>query len=68
MRQDIKKTKINRDFKTKLKSQIKKAKKVKNAESIKKAISLLDKAVKKKILKKNTANRYKSQVSILKTS
>jgi len=62
MRQDIKKTKVNRDFKVKLKSQIKKAKKGKNAEVVKTAISLLDKAVKKKILKKNTANRYKSQL------
>lgn len=63
MRQDLKKTKENRDFKVKLKSQIKKAKKGKTADSVKTAISLLDKAVKKKILKKNTANRYKSQLT-----
>ena len=63
MRQDVKKTRDNRDFKVKLKSQIKKAKKGKNTESRKIAISLLDKAVKKKILKKNTANRYKSQLT-----
>lgn len=66
MRQDEKKTLLNRAFKDKLHTAIKRAEKEKKSSSVNNAISLVDKAVKKHILKRNTASRITSRLATLK--
>lgn len=66
LRQDKKREKDNDAFRDTLAQIVKKAKKDQSKESISKAFSILDKAVKKNILHKNKAARTKS--SLVKTT
>jgi small subunit ribosomal protein S20 len=59
LRQDKKREKENEEFKKKLKDSVKKAKKGKD---VNKAVSIIDKAVKKNIYHKNKASRIKSSL------
>ena len=63
LRQDKKKEKVNKILKTSFKNAVKDAEKSKTSEKIKKAVTLLDKAVKKGLLHKNKAARIKSRLS-----
>ncbi|KPK33133.1 MAG: 30S ribosomal protein S20 [Chlamydiae bacterium SM23_39] len=70
--QSKKKCLINRSFKSKTKTAIKKFKKFilekdkdRSKNALKKIFSLLDKGVKKNIFKKNRAARIKSKITIL---
>lgn len=65
LRQDRKQEKLNDEFRKKLESAVAKAKKSKTAESVKNAISFVDKAVKINILHKNKGSRVKSSLSKL---
>ena len=60
MRKDETRTQANKIFIKKMKSSIKKAL---NTKKNKEAVSLIDKAVKKKIIKKNKAARLKSKLA-----
>lgn len=64
-RRDKKVEKINDDFRVELQSVIKKAKKIKTAQAVSKAFSLIDKGVKRNIIHKNKAARLKSTFSRL---
>jgi len=59
------KEKINKLTISKLESSIRQAKNTKSAEKILKAISLADRAAKRKVIHKNKAARIKSQLSKL---
>lgn len=63
MRQDDKKTKRNQGIKTNLKSAISKAKKSKENKDMQTAFSALDKAAKKHLIHKNSADRLKSRLA-----
>ena len=63
LRQDKKKEKVNKILKASFKNAVKDAEKSKTSEKIKKAVTLLDKAVKKGLLHKNKAARIKSRLS-----
>lgn len=63
MRKDAKRTKINKAFSSTLKAKIKEAKNNKDAKTFTQAVSYIDKAVKKHLLKKNTASRLKSHLA-----
>ena len=63
LRQDKKRAKRNEKVLKSLKELIKKAHKKPSADSIKKAVSLADKAAKKHLLHKNKAARIKSSLS-----
>ncbi|RJQ27472.1 30S ribosomal protein S20 [Candidatus Parcubacteria bacterium] len=65
LRQDRKKEKIRDQFRKELDKSVKKANKEKKADLVKKAISLVDKAVKKNIIHKNKGARIKSGLSKL---
>ena len=65
LRQDKKRTKINRVKKDSLKDAIKKALKTKKEVDVKGAISAIDKAAKKHLIHKNKAARLKSRVAKL---
>jgi small subunit ribosomal protein S20 len=65
LRQDRKREKANNLLRNSLKKAIKDARKSKTAEKIKKAIILVDKAVKKGLIHKNKAARIKSRLSKL---
>ncbi len=65
LRQDRKRTKINRIKKDALKELIKKAKKSKILEAVKKAQSAIDKAAKTHLIHRNKATRLKSRLSKL---
>ncbi len=65
LKQDIKKTAANKLIKDAYRDALKIAKKVKSPEKIKKAIKLVDKAAKIKIIHKNKAARIKSSLSKL---
>ena len=65
LRQDRKREKQNDQMRDSVASAIKKAKKDTKGESVKQAISLVDKAVKKNILHKNKAARIKSSLQKL---
>lgn len=65
LRQDRKREVINDKFREDLKSFIKAAKKSKSSASINKAVSIIDKGVKKNILHKNKASRIKTVLSRL---
>lgn len=62
-RQAKKRTKNNQDIKQSIKKAIKAFKSQPNFENLKTAQSELDKAVKKDLLKKNTASRRKSNLA-----
>ena len=64
-RRDRKVEKRNNDFRAELQSVIRKAKKIKTAQAISKAFSLIDKGVKHNIIRKNKASRLKSTLSKL---
>ncbi len=63
LRADRKRSKQNAKFSKSIELSIKKVKKVKSEKDFKKAISILDKAVKKNIIHKNKAARLKSKLS-----
>lgn len=63
MRKDQKRTKQNKIFISRLKGKINKAEKTKDVKVYREAISLIDKAVKKQIMKKNTGKRRKSRLA-----
>jgi len=63
MRQDAKKRVFNKNLSTKLKQSIKKAHENPTPELVNKTFSLIDKAAKKGLIHKNTANRKKSLLS-----
>lgn len=65
MRQDIKRRQRNKNFKLKLKSAVKRLIKTANFNNFKQAQSLIDRAVKRGIFKKNKAARLKSKLSKL---
>jgi small subunit ribosomal protein S20 len=63
LRQDKKREKVNDLLRKTFKDAIKEAKKSKTTVTIKKAVQLVDKAVKKKLIHKNKAARIKSGLS-----
>ena len=65
MRQDKKRTKINRARKDNLKKLLKEARKNPNADNYKKAQSAIDKLVKVKVIHKNKGSRLKSRLVAL---
>jgi small subunit ribosomal protein S20 len=65
LRQDKKREKVNNILRKTFKNAVKDAQKSKTAEKIKKAVKLVDKAVKKKLIHKNKAARIKSGLSKL---
>lgn len=65
LKQDRKKEKANKIIKIAYRDALKEAKKSKTPEKIKKAVKLVDKAVKSKIIHKNKAGRIKSSLSKL---
>lgn len=65
LRQDIKRTKINKKLRTLLRDSLKKALKSQTPASITKAIKTADKAAKLKIIHKNKAARIKSKLAKL---
>ncbi len=62
LRQDKKKTKINKVYRENLRQAVKQARKEKTAKAVKQASSALDKAAKKKVIHKNKAARLKSRL------
>lgn len=65
LRQDRKREKANNLLRNSLKKAIKDAQKSKTAEKVRKAVILVDKAVKKGLIHKNKAARIKSEFSKL---
>lgn len=65
LRKEKRKEKINNNLRENLREGLRKAKKIKSAEQIRKAISFVDKAVKKNLIHKNKAARIKSSLSKL---
>ena len=65
LRRDRKVEAKNESFKKLLEDNVRKAKKAKSEKEIQKAVSLIDKAVKKNIYHKNKAARLKSNLSKL---
>lgn len=65
LRQDKKREKANKLVKTSFKNAIKDAQKAKTSEKVIKAIKLVDKAVKARVIHKNKAARIKSGLSKL---
>jgi len=70
VRQNVKRNEINRSNRSKLRTQIKKlraalstADKKQSAELLNPTVSLIDKAVNKGLIHKNTAARYKSRLT-----
>ena len=63
MRQDKKRTILNKSKKDVAKKQIKKYLRDKSQESFKKAISLIDKLAKKRVIHKNKAARLKAKLA-----
>lgn len=61
-RVDRRKTVINKPILKKMKSAVKEAKSSPSKETIKKAYSAVDRAVKKNMIKKNRASRIKSRL------
>lgn len=65
LRKEKRKEKINNDLREDLKESLRKAKKTNSDASIRKAISFVDKSVKKNLMHKNKAARIKSGLSKL---
>lgn len=66
LRGSTKKRTINTLTMTGLEVSIRQAKKLKTKESVKKAVSLADRAAKRNVIHKNKASRIKSQLSKIK--
>ena len=66
LRVSKRKTIINRDIKSKMKSALDKVKKTPNKETLAAASSAIDRAVKKNLIHKNKAAHMKSRVAKLK--
>ena len=62
LKQDKKRTKVNKVYRDKLRLTVKVARKEKTVKSITAAYSALDKAAKKKVIHKNKAARLKSRL------
>lgn len=62
LRQDKKRTGVNKIYRKNLRQAVKLARKEKSAKAIKLAYSALDKAAKKKVIHKNKAARLKSRL------
>jgi small subunit ribosomal protein S20 len=65
LRQDIKREKTNNLLRSAFKNAVKDAEKGKSSEKVLKAVRLVDKAVKNKLIHKNKAARIKSRLSKL---
>ncbi|MDO8270137.1 MAG: 30S ribosomal protein S20 [Candidatus Levybacteria bacterium] len=65
LRQDKKREKQNDDLREILKSTVRAAKKTKTGKSVSKAVSIVDKAAKNKIIHQNKASRIKASLSRL---
>lgn len=65
LRKDISREKRNDVFRAELDKLIKAAKKTKTSKSVSAAVSIIDRAVKKNIIHKNRAARFKSQLTKL---
>jgi small subunit ribosomal protein S20 len=65
LRRDRKREKDNDQFRSELEHAIKLAKKQKSQAAVTKAVSLIDKSVKKNLMHKNKAARVKSSISKL---
>ena len=65
LRKDIKRTRRNQEYRLKIKKAVKAVIKKGDKELLKKAYSIIDKAVKEKIIHKNKAARIKSRISKL---
>lgn len=63
LRQDKKREKRNDDLREILKSTVRAAKKTKTGKSVSKAVSIVDKAAKNKIIHQNKASRIKASLS-----
>jgi len=63
LRQDKKKTMVNKICRGKMKAAIKKARVKKTKKSLQEVYKVLDRAVKRKIIHKNKAGRLKSRLS-----
>lgn len=62
LKQDKKRTKVNKVYRENLRRAVKQARKEKSAKAVKLAYSALDKAAKKKVIHKNKAARLKSRL------
>lgn len=62
LKQDKKRTKVNKVYRENLRRAVKTARKEKTAKAVKLAYSALDKAAKKKVIHKNKAARLKSRL------
>ena len=62
LRQDKKRTKVNKVYRENLRQAVKQARKEKTAKAVKLAYSALDKAAKQKVIHKNKAARLKSRL------
>jgi len=65
LRRDRRRAVINKKLKEKVKEVLKKVRKNPTKKNLQEASSVLDKAVKKKVIHKNKANRLKSRLSKL---
>lgn len=62
LKQDKKRTGVNKVYRENLRRAVKQARKEKSAKAVKLAYSALDKAAKKKVIHKNKAARLKSRL------
>lgn len=62
LKQDKKRTEVNKVYRENLRRAVKEARKVKTAKAVKLAYSALDKAAKQKVIHKNKAARLKSRL------
>ncbi|MCG2692125.1 30S ribosomal protein S20 [Microgenomates group bacterium] len=62
LKQDKKRTKVNKVYRENLRQAVKQARKEKTAKAVKLAYSALDKAAKQKVIHKNKAARLKSRL------
>lgn len=62
LKQDKKRTKVNKVYRENLRRAVKKARKEKSIKAVKLAYSALDKAAKQKVIHKNKAGRLKSRL------
>ena len=62
LKQDKKRTKVNKVYRENLRQAVKQARKEKTAKAVRLAYSALDKAAKQKVIHKNKAARLKSRL------
>lgn len=65
LRQSKRKAEVNKSIRTSVKRIVAKVRKSPNLENLKKAYSILDRAAKKKVIKKGKADRLKSRLTKL---